>query len=155
MMKIYKIDDIKGGIPENMRPFISIESNALPEYQTINLKSFWKACEIISKHIEFNKVVTVIIGNSKFELDFNSGFIQYIQKQKVIHVTLLKSLIYLNFEKMPIDPNKMQYKIRVAIILEELIHAFMNVTDEDLTHKIVVLMYDKIKYIAGKFEIKT
>jgi len=149
-MKIYTRDIIQSGIPENIKSFIRVESNPLPEPQIINIKAFWEACNIISKYVEITKVITVIIGTSKFIIDFNGGNLEYIQKPSAIHTTMFKSLIFLNFEKMPINPSQMLFENRVASILEEFVHALMNINNEDLAHRIVALIYEKVEYIDGK-----
>lgn len=47
-----------------------------------------------------------------------------------------------------------KYEKIVAIFLEELVHAIMNVSDEELTHKIVCELYDKVQFFEGTYSVK-
>jgi hypothetical protein len=47
------------------------------------------------------------------------------------------------------------FKVQVAIILEELVHVLMNVSDEVLVKHIVARLYEGIEYVNDQYSPRT
>ena len=139
-------DFIRKGITERFRPFCSVESQELPDFAMPIIKSFWHATRLISAVLDFRYVVRVFIGVDPFTLNIQRQVMKLELSPETIAVNL-HNFIFLDCNKLIgiEDPS------RTAAILEEFVHAFMNVKDEDITSRFVAILFDEIQFINGKY----
>lgn len=139
--------DIIQGVPEPLRSFIAIDSLPLPYSFKPIVEAFWTAANKINPFLRIRKRVYVLFGKAPFILGLPNGEFRYTPKDESIINVHLEDIILLDCEKM------MRYKpqIQVACILEELVHVFMNVSNETLVSQVVALLYDGVEFIDGQY----
>ncbi|MEG9532520.1 hypothetical protein [Mannheimia indoligenes] len=139
------IDDnfIRNAIPYPTRSFLEIESMQFEnnERYQIAIKAFSTAVEIIQANCHINKTISMFFGSRKMELDIGGIPLSYNLPYPTLHVHI-RNVIYFNI----IDSSKLSYESQVGAYLEELVHAFMNTQSEELTHRIVELLYPYVKF---------
>lgn len=138
--------DIIKGVPEPLRHFIAIDSLPLPmSYKSI-VEAFWMATKKINPVVCARKRIYVLLATAPFRVKLPNGDLQYTPNPDVINARI-EDMVFLDCNKMITRP----FSIQVACILEEFVHAFMNVTDEALASNIVAELYDGIKLSDGKY----
>ncbi len=88
----------------------------------------------------------MFFATSPFMLNSPTGFLTYEAKEDVINA-FLNNIIFIDCNKLM----RYNFPLQVACILEELVHALMNVEDEDLVTNIVGLLYSGVKIKDGKY----
>lgn len=139
--------EIQNGLPEPIRPFLSVEAVPLPESFRPLVEALWKAAEKIAATVRLRKRVIVVISASPWNVEFPSvGRLTLTPLGDAIHLTV-EDIIF-------IDANKMQSydsAYKQVSILEELVHAFMNVSDEQLVKQIVCELYKEFEFTGGQY----
>lgn len=141
--------EIQAGICDELRPYLMVESIALPRQYFTIIESFWRAADIISGTVRIPVKTNVVFATSPFRLNMPTGKLVYETRPDVINACL-NGIVFLNCNKMaPLSP-----ALQIACILEELVHMLMNVTDEDLATQIVGWLHDDIDVVDGKYTQK-
>ncbi|MCT8829425.1 hypothetical protein Q7472_11030 [Glaesserella parasuis] len=136
---------IINSIPYPIRSFFEIESMEFEDneqYQTA-IKAFITAVDIINSHCHINKKVALFFGARQMQIDIDGIPFSYYIPQPALHLHI-RNFIYLNV----VESSTLSYESQVGAYLEELVHAFMNARNEELTHKIVELLYPCVKHSA-------
>ena len=123
-----------------MRPFVTIDVLTEPRPVDVFLNAFRTATHIIAPVIRDIKLLNIIIGISPFDIHLKSGKLNFELNPDTIGCTF-NGLIFLDCKKIS---SFQQHPIQVACILEEFIHALMNVSDEALVSRIVVSLYGQV-----------
>lgn len=114
------------------------------------VEALWRASARIAPVIRLRKRVILVISGSPWNIDFPGlGTLTVTPKGEAIHLTV-EDLIFL-------DANKVQgYEpsYQEVSILEELVHAFMNVSDEDLVKEIVCKLYKDFEFTGGQYRLR-
>jgi hypothetical protein len=141
--------DIIQGVPEPLRSFTAIDSLPLPYSFKPIVEAFWIAANKINSVVRIRKWVYILFGKAPFMLSLSNGEFTYTPKNESIINVHIEDMILLDCEKM------MRYRpqIQVACILEELVHVFMNVSDETLVSQVVALLYDGVEFIDGQYHL--
>lgn len=126
-------------LPESMRPFVTIDVFEEPKPADAFLDAFRIATHCIAPVIRDMGLLNVIIGISPFEADIKTGRLLFELKPETIGSTF-KGLIFLDCEKI----SSLKPQIQVACILEEFVHALMNVGDEAFVMQLVARLYDQV-----------
>lgn len=143
--------DFNTAIPVDLRPYIAVASNPLPLTFSPILEAFRIAVDCIHNKVRIRRLINIIVGTAPFQLNLGNGLLSYApHNENVINVHIEDMIIYLDTQKMLVYPRE----IIVACILEEFAHALMCIQDEDLVSHVVALLYDGIKIVEGKYEVK-
>lgn len=137
-------------LPPNLRSFFLIESsltsNASPVQQSI--QAFAEAVRLLFSVASPTKVVTVVFAGREVTIEISAAEFTHKLIPPTFHLTLNHHTIYLDV----VSAIQYNYEEQVACYLEELVHAFMNTSDEMLTHKIVELLYPKVTFNGITFQ---
>lgn len=136
--------EIESGISESIRPFFHIGSATLINQALPVIESFWQAVNIFVPKVRLVRPMHVFFGTSPFRIEKENFDFSYSSKGDVIN-SVLETFIFLDVDKMFRYPKELQ----IASIIEEFVHGFMNVTDEDLTKEIVSKFYPGIILVNG------
>lgn len=104
------------------------------------------ATQKINSVVRVRKRIYVLFATAPFKLKLPNGDLQYTPRNDAINVCV-EDMIFLDCNKMISYP----FSLKVACILEEFVHALMNITDEALVSKVVAELYSDIKLIDGKY----
>lgn len=116
-------------IPTSLRPYINVSSVPLPAKHKELLEAFKIAIKCIENKIRVTSPLEVVIAKAPFKIQLGIGALCYTPKSSnIINVCINNMLVLLDAEKM------FRYKIEIktACILEEFVHALMNIKDEQL-----------------------
>ena len=142
--------EIQNGLPDEIRPFLSVEAAPLPESFRPLVEALWRAAGKIAPAIRLCKRVVIVITSSPWNVEFpNIGRLTLTPIGDAVHLTV-EDIIFIDANKMqPYDPS---YK--EVSILEELVHAFMNVSDEALVKQIVCELYNEFEFTGGQYRLR-
>ncbi len=136
--------DISAKIPDDTRCFLPISSANLLLAMNDSVNALLEAIDIVTGKVKLNQRVHIIIGTSPFTIALSNGVFSYSTQTQTIHANV-ENFIFLDFNKI----NQHPHQLKVACILEELVHALMNVKDENLVSRIVQCLYPHIS-LNGK-----
>ena len=142
--------EITEGLPDKFRPFLLVEACPLPRPFFPAIHAFWEATKIIQPTIRVMRHVNIVFAASPFTLNMPSGLLTYTTKPEVINACF-NDLIFIDCNKMISYP----FEIQIACVLEELVHIFYNVIDENLTTQIVGLLFPLIEVKDGKYHVRS
>lgn len=148
-MSLYPItsfDVYKNRISEKIRPFLITSQNGLPPLFSTVGEAFVEAANIIEPVIYVLRNIDFVFGSSPYKIPTTRGCIVYETSSETIN-SYMKDMIFIDCKKMI----KYVYPIQVACILEELVHAFLNVKCEKLAMQIVCNLYNGIKCQNGQY----
>jgi hypothetical protein len=129
-------------IPQNVRPFFRLKYCSGTKLGQKALDALIKAILIFSGHVNVSKKCTIFIGNSPFHFDIRScGSFSYEQNPEVMATTILEhNIVFLDFQIL----SRVSPEVCVASILEEFVHAFLDVPGHPLANHIVCLLYPEV-----------
>lgn len=134
-------------LPESIRPLLLIDSVPLPpEMLEIVAASLGEASRLLVSVVTPDRVCNVVVGKRPFGLELPVGVLTFTPFGHVVHATV-NNLIFLDAEWLVRVPPAM----RVATVLEELVHAFMRVTDELFVMKVVADLYLQVAVVNGQY----
>lgn len=139
MTKLITQEDINAQFPIGVRYFLPVSSVNIPSEMSDSVNALVECVNIISSKIKIDQKVHIIIGTSPFRVSLSSGELSFTSKEQTIHVNIEK-FIFLDFNKI----NLHHHHLKVACILEEFVHALMNVKDEILVSHVVQFLYSHI-----------
>lgn len=145
--EIISVSEIQNGLLEEIRSFIAIDAVPLSQSFRPVVEALWTAAQKIMPSIRLRKRINVVLAKSPFVLNLPPvGQLTFIPLGDAVHVTV-EDIIFIDCEKM------MQYEFpyQVVSVLEEFVHAFMNVTDEELVKHIVCMLYPDFEYSGGRY----
>ncbi len=138
--------ELSAGIPDSVRPFILVDSLALPRSMASIATAFWEAISLLSRSVSIERVVHIQFATSPFTWDMGNVELSITTKGDVINATV-KSIIVIDCNKMAALPHEMQ----VVCVLEEFVHAVMHVKDEGAARQIVAVLYGGVTIRGGKY----
>ena len=136
------VNNVIPKIPENIRPFFRLKYCEGTKLDQKTLHALVKAILIFSSHVNVSKKCTIFIGNSPFRFNIDScGSFSYKQKPESMATTITDhNIIFLNFHIL----SRLTSEVCVASILEEFVHAFLDVPGHPLANRIVLLLYPEV-----------
>jgi hypothetical protein len=144
---IISASEIQNGLLEEVRSFIAIDAAPLPQSFRPVVEALWTAAQKISTSIRLRKRINVVLAKSPFVLTLSTvGQLTFIPLGDAVHVTV-EDMIFIDCEKMM----RYEFPYQVVSVLEEFVHAFMNVTDEELVKQIVCMLYPDFEFSGGKY----
>jgi len=140
-------------IPEYLRNLITIDYCDLPTEFHHVLSALKQALEIIEPNVRINKKYSIFIGKSPFKITVppDGGHIIYSpsEKENEYIAFVYDDNIFIDYSQLSIYP----FQVQVALILEEFVHALMNVKHETLVKKIVCyLVYPNVGLVDGVYQ---
>lgn len=134
------------GIPEQWRPtFGIVECKLSPKYKPV-IESLWIAIKLFASISRLSTKCKIILGKSPFIVELGANGKLTFTSDDAINIAI-ENLIFIDVKKLlPLKP-----RIRVATIIEEFVHALMDVEDERLTSNIVALIHKEIKVLNGAY----
>jgi hypothetical protein len=144
---MYSGNDLEARLPDALRPFIAIESLPLPEpiFQ-IAAQALQTASECLAAVAWVRRRAHMVFATAPFRLELSSGQLSYTPNQDVIHAHI-EDNIFIDVNKLLALP----FPLQVATILEELVHVFLNISDEELVSVVVAKIYEGICWVDGKY----
>jgi hypothetical protein len=92
------------------------------------------------------KYLRVFIGTSPFEITLTTGKLRYERKDDTI-ANCFDDCIFLDVGRLlPLSHN-----LRVACVVEEFVHCYMNVEDESLTSVLVANIWNGVRLANGRY----
>lgn len=141
--------DFEKVIPNSLKGLLVVDSRKLPDSFQPIVEAFGEAAGCIAPVIRTPKRVNAIISTNPFTMNIKTGTITYSTNDQVINASL-NDIVFIECNKMM----GMNHQFRVVGILEELVHVFLNVSDESLVTRIVSWLYDGINIVNGKYTLK-
>ncbi|OOH89498.1 hypothetical protein BMT54_06285 [Pasteurellaceae bacterium 15-036681] len=144
-------DFILNEISAEYRAFFKIETNLAATSEVVHsIQAFSQAVDLLFARIQPEKVVSCIFGFRELNINFSGLELNYALIQPTLHFTLAHNIIFFDV----INSIDKPFDVQVANYLEELIHAFMNTSDEIFTHQIVELVLPSVSYLDGCFQLR-
>ena len=141
-------DDIQKALQAEYIPFFQLALLNVPDEGKYVVKPFSVAADLILSVLRAPRRIKVVIGTSPFVLNLGTDEIRITLNEPTIN-TSAGDAVFLDWKKM-VDES---FEYQVAMILEEFVHAFMSVSNEELTQKIVVSLYKEVKLVNGRYGI--
>lgn len=136
--------EVEAGVPEALRSFFLITCEPLSRKAAPVIGSIWEAIKIFAPKIKLVRPMHIVIGVSPFKVEQENFCFSFSSKGLVIN-SVLETFIFLDVDKMFCYSKELQ----IATVLEEFVHGFMNVVDEELTKRIVCSFYSEVILING------
>jgi len=128
-------------IPEDIRPFFCIKYCRGTKLGQQTLDALVEAILIFGKQVDISKKCTVFIGNSPFRFNIEPcGSFTYEQKPEFMASAIEYNIIFLDFHIL----SSVSSEVCIASILEEFVHAFLNIPGHPLANHIVCLLYPAV-----------
>lgn len=147
--KTITYSDFEKVIPDSLKGLLVVDSRELPNSFQPIVEAFGEAARCIAPVIRMPKRVNTIISTNPFTMNMSTGTLTYSTNDPVINASL-NDIVFIECNKMM----GMKHQFRVVCILEELVHVFLNVTNENLVTRIVGWLYDGINIVNGKYTLK-
>jgi hypothetical protein len=129
-------------IPAHLQPYFELRHNEIPVDHLSIFNSIAEALTAIDGRININKKYTIILDKSPFELSVCGTNELTCKTDNDTICLVVGDMIFLDYLKLSSRPPQE----KIAIILEELVHAVMNVADETLVKEIVCLLYPQASH---------
>jgi hypothetical protein len=140
-------DRLRRALPEGLRPFIRIDSVALPPAMLeIVATGLAEAGRRLAAVLTLDRTCNVVFGKPPFDVKLSNGRLMFSPFDHVV-LARVNSVIFVDTERLiTYEP-----KLQVAGILEEFVHVLMNVEDETLVMTVVAALYPEIAVVDGRY----
>jgi len=128
------IEDKISDINPELNAFLQVHCEGIPIESPV-IDALIEAIKIINSKIRIDKKYHVLLGRSPFQIP-TVGTLTYNMEPCTVGI-VIEHFIFIDYSMLIPSP---PYE-RIAIILEELVHALMNVTVHPLAPHIVCLLY--------------
>lgn len=150
MIAAITTSEIQAGIAEQYRCYFLVSAAELPRDCLSVIESFWEAVRVFAPAARLSAPVHVIIATRPFRIKLSSGVLQYEPCDETINAAI-EHFVFLDVAKLAALAKPLQ----VACILEELVHAAMHVSDENLVSLIVTHLYRGVVLVDGRYSAAT
>ena len=133
--------DLRAGIPEEARGHFRFVVNAPIPFLPYAFEAFHKAVAAILPSVRLTMPVTVVFGNIPFQVPAQGAHLVLTPTGDSINMQI-ENLVFLDVIKMSQYPANIQ----VAAVLEELVHAMMNIPDEVLVKHVVAHLFPGVHF---------
>ena len=148
--EIISVAEIKNGLLEGIKAYITIESLPLPRTFQPVVEAFWEAARKIHPALRIPKRVVVVFATTPFRLTLSNGELSFALSAGVVNACV-EDMIFLDCNQI----RSYDFSVQVASILEELVHVLMNIGDEVLVKRVVANLYDGIEYVNDQYRPRT
>ena len=143
--------DFATEIPDRLRPFLLVAvADGIDEQYRPVVAEFGAACRLIADHARCDRRAQAIftLGFIESALPGGSGIWSFRPAKHIINV-VVQDIIFINCPKM--FHHAKTPALRTATILEELVHFYMSVTDEDLVSRIVCWLLPSVEWTGSVY----
>ena len=137
---------IESGIDSELKAYCLIGVPHMAEQVMPVVESFWKATRIIRPAINIERIVRVVFGVSPITINAGAHKLSIELSDNSV-AACIHGIVVLDCTRLL----KYGQRHQIAIILEELVHAYMNVKDELLASEIVAKLYDGVEFRNGQY----
>lgn len=126
----------------------------LPYTQQISdvFAAFWNAASRLAEHVDIvDRPIVLFAGQHPGIAHPSGGLTAYHFPTGALGWVPNDATIVLNTPAIAELPPP----TRIAVMLEELVHCVMHVHDEDLTARIVALIFPEVEYRTGKYHLRS
>src|SRR6266487_3108410 len=135
--RLLTAEDLLSHTHDLLKPCLEIHVSGVP-YRADFVTAFHSATRLIATAVNIPKFLSVFVGTTPFE--FQMGHHKLIfQQSSTVFGTHLDGYIFLNFSRL----NRYSLKTMTGGILEEFVHALMNIKDESLVRTVVGFLLPK------------
>ncbi len=139
--------EIEEGIVPEYRHFFRVSSLPLPRSMLGIVEAFWVATAAIGRAMWFSHPVHVIFATAPFRLNLGQGELVFTPSNPQTINVHVEHLAFLDCNRMAPLPRD----LKVACILEELVHSLMHITDESLVSVVVAFLYPGVRLVDGRY----
>lgn len=143
-------DIIQSRIDSKYSPFFKVTSPVLSNECESVIESFLEAVKIFAPKIKLTTPFLIFIGTSPFNGCFDYFNMMFESKNGSVNF-VAGNWIFLDIVKISYCPKEIQ----IASIIEEFVHAYMNVSNEDLTKLIVCDIYNRVGFIGNRYVVNS
>lgn len=148
MNELISLEEVVAGIDEKYRPFLNVAIAELRRPAMPVVEALWEAVRLVAPAVRLIHPIHVLLSKAPFVVPLSNGTLTFSPRDGVINVAI-ENLVFLDVVKIISYP----HEIRVASIVEELVHALMQVADEGLTSHIVALIYSGVVVVNGQYTV--
>ena len=141
--------DIQNVLQQEYIPFFQLILLDVPDEAKYIAKPFAIAADLALSAVRSPRRIKVVIGSSPFILVHAGRDEIRITLNEATINTIVADAVFLDWKKM----SRERFQFQVTMILEEFVHAFMTISNEELTHQVVAWLYKDIKIINGRYDI--
>jgi len=141
---IITVQEIESGLPDKAQGHLLIEAATLLEGARPVIQSFWLAVGAILPSVRLTTPVHVIFATSPFDLNLGNCRFTFTFNEAAVNMHM-DNFIFIDVVKTAAYPRNLQ----VASILEELVHAMMNISDEILVKHVVANLFPGVRLVNG------
>ena len=135
------VKDIESGIPEKARGHILVDAAVLSEGAWPVIHAFWKAMAALLPSLRLTMPVHVFFATTPFEVTLPNAKFTFALGVGAINMHM-NNLVFIDVPRVAAYPMDLQ----VAAILEEFVHAMMNIPDEVLVKHVVAHLYPRVSF---------
>lgn len=148
MKNLPSIAEVQAGMSVEFQSFFQIVkmNTELITWQIV--ESFWAAVDLCGRVLFLSRPCKIILDTSPFGVNVGNGILAFTPNDNVYGLAV-SNLVFIDLKKFAC----LSQNLQIAIILEEFVHAMMDVKDENLASEIVANIYPNIKYINGKYVV--
>lgn len=140
-------NDLEAGLPEILRSIVRVGSIPLcPDEFAAVSEALWLAASTIVGVISVPRPASITVARAPFTVMLGNGVLRFDPAPTTAHACV-NDLIFIDVARLLQD----KPAIRVACILEELVHVLLNVRDEELVKVIVGWLYNGVEYVEGAY----
>jgi len=140
-------DRLTAATPPLLRPFAPVICVQLQAGVLESVAASWaEACRLLLLAVRPERVCTVVFGSSPIKVVAPNGQLFFIPNDDVIGARL-NGFIFVEVDRL----TARSPAIQVACLLEELVHFFMAVVDEDFVMTVVAALCPQVALIGGLY----
>jgi hypothetical protein len=139
---IIAVQEIESGLPDKVRGHLLVEAATLFEGARPVIQSFWMAVGAILPSVRLTTPVHVLFSTNPFDVNLGNSRFTFTCNGAAVNMHM-ENFIFIDTVKTAAYPRNLQ----VAAILEELVHAMMNISDEVLVKHVVAHLFPGVRLI--------
>lgn len=139
--------EIEAGVSVEHRHFFRVSSAPLPRSMLSIVEAFWTATSAIGSAMWFSHPAHIVLATAPFRLKLSQGELVYSPTNQQIINVHVEHWVFLDCNRMA----NLQQELKVACILEELVHSLMHITDESLVSQVVASLYPGVRLVDGRY----
>lgn len=137
-------------IPASLRNLVVVQtSDVKQEGESEDLvRAFGQALRLVERSFDVRSRVVVTFSSTPFKVELSEGRLGFTTHDDV-HSTRLGHLAFINADRV----DELPYRLKVTVILEELLYCLTSIQDEHLIATMVDVMYDDVIYHNGQYHL--
>jgi hypothetical protein len=141
-------DQITQKILETLRPFLIVRAvMEIPENYAKTIQAFAIALQHVHCAVQNWRQIFIYFGESPFVDETNLGHVHFTLREPAF-ATCWQDTVWVDLKRLDTE----FFDIRVAVVLEELCHALLNIKNEPLVKAVVCHLYPLVRYEKGWYQ---